>query len=43
MIDCTGVVSIKLVGRNTASLSEEARYICQLCGVAMSGINCRKS
>ena len=44
MIDCTGfVVSIKMVGRNRANLSEEARYICQLCGVAMSGINSKKS
>jgi hypothetical protein len=44
MIDCTGFVdSIKVVGRNRASLSEEARYVCQLCGVAMSGINCKKS
>ena len=37
-----GALKPKVVGRNRADLREEARYICQLYGVAMSGINWKK-
>jgi hypothetical protein len=36
-------LKIKVAGRSKPGLSEGARYICPLYGVAMSGINWKKS